>query len=108
MLTGVYDVLLQSSPEIKAFMAENGLKSVSELETYFEGRVLGLARQVGRNYIVWQVRMIRLLFYRCCPPCMQKYAHCPKVLQNKSYRQESSAEAVWAWSIGAEHGELSM
>ena len=48
-------VLLQSSPEIRAFMAENGLKSVSELETYFEGRVLGLARQAGRNYIVWQV-----------------------------------------------------
>ena len=49
-------LVLQSSPEIKAFMAQQGLTSVAELETYFEGRVLGLARQAGRNYIVWQVR----------------------------------------------------
>lgn len=47
--------LLQSSPEIKAFMDQQGLTSVADLETYFEGRVLGLARQAGRNYIVWQV-----------------------------------------------------
>lgn len=46
---------LQSSPEIKAFMAQQGLTSVADLETYFEGRVLGLAKQAGRNYIVWQV-----------------------------------------------------
>ncbi len=47
--------LLQSSPEIKAFMAQQGFTTIAELETYFEGRVLGLARQAGRNYIVWQV-----------------------------------------------------
>ena len=51
-------LLLQGSPEIKAFMAQQGLASVAELETYFEGRVLGLARQAGRNYIVWQVNML--------------------------------------------------
>ena len=74
VLTRVCNVLLQSSPEIKAFMAENGLKSVSELETYFEGRVLGLARQAGRNYIVWQVSVIHLRVYHHCPSCMLKYA----------------------------------
>ena len=39
-------------------MAQNGLKSISDLETYFEGRVLGLAKQAGRNYIVWQVSLL--------------------------------------------------
>jgi N-acetyl-beta-hexosaminidase len=53
--------MLQSSPEIKAFMADNGLKDVAALETYFEGRVLGLARQAGRNYIVWQVAALLTL-----------------------------------------------
>lgn len=36
-------------------MAQQGLESVADLETYFEGRVLALARQAGRKYIVWQV-----------------------------------------------------
>ena len=38
-------------------MAQQGLESVADLETYFEGRVLDLARQAGRNYIVWQVSL---------------------------------------------------
>lgn len=72
----VCDVPLQSSPEIRAFMAENGLKSVSELETYFEGRVLGLARQAGRNYIVWQVSVVRLYTYHCCLSSTQTSPMC--------------------------------
>ena len=100
----VCDVLLQSSPEIRAFMAENGLKSVSELETYFEGRVLGLARQAGRNYIVWQVGMIH-----CCPYIAIVPPACTlfKVVCIKACRQSLSAKAVFAKRTSVEHGELS-
>ena len=73
-------------------MAENGLKSVSELETYFEGRVLGLARQAGRNYIVWQVSVIHLHKYCYCPSCMHACACCSKGVCVKPCRQSSSAK----------------
>ena len=36
-------------------MKSNGLESLSQLEGYFEERVLDLAAQAGRSYIVWQV-----------------------------------------------------
>ena len=92
VLTCVANVLLQSSPEIRAFMAENGLKSVSELETYFEGRVLGLARQAGRNYIVWQVSVIHLHMYRHSPSCMHGQTCCSKGACVETCRQLSSAK----------------
>lgn len=47
-------VMVQSSPEIKAWMTQNGVKSIPELEQYFEAHVLALARAAGRSYIVWQ------------------------------------------------------
>ena len=46
---------VQTSPEIKAWMAKAGLGSVFDLEAYFEQRVLALAKAAGRSYIVWQV-----------------------------------------------------
>ena len=36
-------------------MRANSLGSLSQLETYFESRVLDLATLAGRSYIVWQV-----------------------------------------------------
>ncbi len=58
-------LLVQSSPEIKAWMREHDVTSISGLETYFEERVLALASAAGRSYIVWQVRK---------SPCLQQTA----------------------------------
>ena len=46
---------LQSNPEVQDWMRANSLDSLSQLETYFESRVLDLASLAGRSYIVWQV-----------------------------------------------------
>lgn len=53
----------QSSPEIKAWMREHNVTSISELETYFEERVFALASAAGRSYIVWQVYCSLLCSY---------------------------------------------
>ena len=47
--------VLQSNPGIQDWMRANSLGSLSQLETYFESRVLDLATLAGRSYIVWQV-----------------------------------------------------
>ena len=49
---------LQSNPEVQDWMKANSLDSLSQLETYFEGRVLDLASLAGRSYIVWQVHIV--------------------------------------------------
>ena len=46
---------VQSNPEIRAWMAQQGLDSIKALEAHFERRVLALAAAAGRSYIVWQV-----------------------------------------------------
>lgn len=46
---------MQSNPDVQDWMRANSLGSLSQLETYFEGRVLDLATLAGRSYIVWQV-----------------------------------------------------
>ena len=50
------NMLMQSNPDIQDWMRVNSLGSLSQLETYFESRVLDLATLAGRSYIVWQVR----------------------------------------------------
>jgi hypothetical protein len=54
-------VLVQSSPEIRAWMREHDVSSIAGLETYFEERVLALASAAGRSYIIWQVGHVSLL-----------------------------------------------
>ncbi|DBA89255.1 TPA: hypothetical protein ACH3X1_016396 [Trebouxia sp. C0004] len=44
----------QSNPDVQDWMKANSLGSLSQLEGYFESRVLGLATLAGRSYIVWQ------------------------------------------------------
>ncbi|KAL3160605.1 hypothetical protein ABBQ32_010536 [Trebouxia sp. C0010 RCD-2024] len=44
----------QSNPDVQDWMRANSLGSLSQLETYFESRVLDLATLAGRSYIVWQ------------------------------------------------------
>ena len=48
-------ILLQSNPDVQEWMRSNGVDSLSQLEGYFEERVLELAALAGRSYIVWQV-----------------------------------------------------
>ena len=45
----------QSNPGIQDWMKANSFDSLSQLESYFESRVLDLATLAGRSYIVWQV-----------------------------------------------------
>lgn len=88
-------VLVQSSPEIRAWMSQNGVKSISELEQYFEARVLALARAAGRSYIVWQASP-------CAPPwtpfptialflglLQNQSAACQSISRDKTYLAES-------------------
>ncbi len=51
-------VLVQSNPDVQDWMQANSLGSLSQLEGYFESRVLDLATLAGRSYIVWQVRTL--------------------------------------------------
>lgn len=44
----------QSNPDVQDWMQANSLGSLSQLEGYFESRVLDLATLAGRSYIVWQ------------------------------------------------------
>lgn len=46
---------LQSNPDVQDWMKANSLGTLSQLEGYFESRVLDLATLAGRSYIVWQV-----------------------------------------------------
>ena len=46
---------MQSNPDIQDWMKANSFDSLSQLESYFESRVLDLATLAGRSYIVWQV-----------------------------------------------------
>lgn len=48
-------VIMQSNPEVRQWMKANSFGALSELEGYFERRVLDLATLAGRSYIVWQV-----------------------------------------------------
>lgn len=48
---------VQSNPDVRSWMSSNGLESLSQLESYFEGRVLDLATLAGRSYIIWQVSL---------------------------------------------------
>lgn len=47
--------VMQSNPDVRSWMSSNGLDNLSQLEEYFERRVLDLATLAGRSYIVWQV-----------------------------------------------------
>ncbi len=47
--------LLQSNPDVQDWMKANSFGTLSQLESYFESRVLDLATLAGRSYIVWQV-----------------------------------------------------
>lgn len=49
---------VQSNPNVQDWMRANSLGSLSQLETYFESRVLDLATLAGRSYIVWQVPFV--------------------------------------------------
>ncbi len=51
-------VLVQSNPDVQDWMKANSLGSLSQLEGYFESRVLNLAILAGRSYIVWQVHTL--------------------------------------------------
>ena len=51
---------LQSNPDVQDWMKANSLGSLSQLEGYFESRVLDLATLAGRSYIVWQVHALQL------------------------------------------------
>ena len=92
---------LQSSPEIRAFMAQQGLETVADLETYFEGRVLGLARQAGRKYIVWQVGLPLLRKRksgRCTLMAMVALNLC---IQNVSVLDDEALRSIsWAAFLG--------
>ncbi|KAL0048809.1 hypothetical protein WJX82_011636 [Trebouxia sp. C0006] len=44
----------QSNPDVQDWMKANRLGSLSQLEGYFESRVLDLATLAGRSYIIWQ------------------------------------------------------
>ncbi len=46
----------QGNPDIRRWMAENGVGDIRALLDMFEGRVLDLAAAAGRAYIVWQAR----------------------------------------------------
>ncbi len=48
----------QGNPDIRRWMAENGVGDIRALLDMFEGRVLDLAAAAGRAYIVWQARPI--------------------------------------------------
>ena len=48
---------VQSNPGIQDWMKANSFDSLSQLESYFESRVLDLATLAGRSYIVWQVHL---------------------------------------------------
>ena len=66
---------IQSNPEIQDWMTANSLDSLSQLETYFESRVLDLACLAGRSYIVWQVLpFLCFLFLACDLFIMSKVA----------------------------------
>jgi len=51
-------VSVQSNPDVQDWMKANSLGSLSQLEGYFESRVLDLATLAGRSYIVWQVHTL--------------------------------------------------
>ena len=66
---------IQSNPEVQDWMTANSLDSLSQLETYFESRVLDLACLAGRSYIVWQVLpFLCFLFLACDLFIMSKVA----------------------------------
>ena len=82
-------------------MAQQGLESVADLETYFEGRVLGLARQAGRKYIVWQVNLPllrRRMSRRCILTAMVVLNLC---IQSVSVLDDEALSNIsWAAFVG--------
>ena len=43
----------KANPEIKVFMQQHGIKSSSELQAYFSGRVVGLVEKHGKRTVGW-------------------------------------------------------
>ena len=43
----------KANPEIQAFMQQHGIKSSSELQAYFSGRVVGLVEKHGKRTVGW-------------------------------------------------------
>lgn len=74
---------------------------MADLETYFEGRVLGLARQAGRKYIVWQVNLPLLrtrMSGRCILTAMVVLNLC---IQNVSVLDDEALSNIsWAAFVG--------
>lgn len=49
----VNGVQWKANPEIQAFMQQHGIKSSSELQAYFSGRVVGLVEKHGKRTVGW-------------------------------------------------------
>jgi N-acetyl-beta-hexosaminidase len=51
----VYYGCWNSSPEVKKFIQDHGMKGVHEFEEYYVTNTLANVKDVGYKYIMWQV-----------------------------------------------------